>query len=145
MCHISYSGEWEQAQYSYGNYGQKTTEISAGFPKKQDKLYPRRDSYFTRTTGEKREQFCGKQGGWELQLSPEGHLLHNIFCYPPNIFTIPSSDQAELQILTQTVKLLISNQSNHSLPGDSWSTGQRELWRKAIRTLHMCFFSINPD
>lgn len=73
-CDISYSGEWEQAQFSYGNYGKKTTEILAGFPKYSTNW--RRDLYFTRTAGEKREQFWGKQDGWELQLSPEGQFLH---------------------------------------------------------------------
>lgn len=40
MCDISYSGEWEQAHYSYGNYEKKTTEILAGFPKNMTNCVP---------------------------------------------------------------------------------------------------------
>lgn len=67
MCDISYSGEWEQAQYSYGNYGKKTTEILAGFPKNRTNCVL---GEIHMTAGEKREQFWGKQDGWELQLRP---------------------------------------------------------------------------
>lgn len=40
ICDISYSGDWEQAQYSNGNYGKKTTEILAGFPKNRTNCVP---------------------------------------------------------------------------------------------------------
>lgn len=76
MCDISYSGEWEQAHYSYGNYEKKTTEILAGFPKNMTNCVPGEIRIFPGQLVKKIKQFWGKQDGWALQLSPEGHLLH---------------------------------------------------------------------